>query len=301
MKAGLARAALVIALLRLFLAAAPAEAALSYQTLDNPGDPRFTELTGINNSGLITGFFGSDLRRPFTTGFTFQASAFGALKPAPGPKWGLAGANNTETLVGFYSPTNLGPRTDQTQAFFAQAGAVQTVDINLGAAPRKFEQLSGVDDHNLAVGFYTAADGNTHGYTYQIGSGALAAFDFPKSVTSDANGINNAGEIVGDFAGSDGILHGNLHVGGSFLQLDAPRALETIAYGVNNHGLVVGQEDDGIRVHGFLFDARTGQYVEPLDPLGGSSPRFRASMIKARSSAIIWIQWVARMVSSPRI
>jgi len=31
----------------------------SFQTLDNPGDPTFNQLLGINNDGLIAGFFGN--------------------------------------------------------------------------------------------------------------------------------------------------------------------------------------------------------------------------------------------------
>src|SRR5579885_3695116 len=47
------------ALLRNAAEAAPDKAKITFQTLDNAADPTFNQLLGINNTGVIAGYFGS--------------------------------------------------------------------------------------------------------------------------------------------------------------------------------------------------------------------------------------------------
>src|ERR687893_276481 len=56
--------------------------------------------------------------------------------------------------------------------------------------------------------------------------------DVPGEVDTVATGINDAGQIVGEFfGGGGGGIHGFLNTGGSFTQIDVPGAVFTGAGG----------------------------------------------------------------------
>src|SRR3954451_17700742 len=81
------------------------------------------------------------------------------------------------------------------------------------------------------------------------GSSANAAtfsftqIDVPGASSTQAFGINDAGQIVGGFADSTG-GHGFLFTGGSFTQIDVPGASVTQAQGINDAGQIVGAFND---------------------------------------------------------
>ena len=85
-------------------------------------------------------------------------------------------------------------------------------------------------------------------------------------------GINNAGQVVGDFNDSSG-THGFINTGGTFTTLDVPGAVETDASGINNAGQVVGVFSDSRGVfHGFI---NTGGTFTTLDvPGAGETDAF---------------------------
>ena len=66
-------------------------------------------------------------------------------------------------------------------------------------------------------------------------------------------GINDAGQIVGEYL-VPGIVHGFLlDVDGSYTALDVPGAIQTtVASGINNAGVIVGYWYDVSFPHGFL-------------------------------------------------
>jgi probable HAF family extracellular repeat protein len=71
--------------------------------------------------------------------------------------------------------------------------------------------------------------------------------------STQAKGINDAGQIVGFFRISNGPAHGFLDIGGSFTQLDVPGAISTTALGINDAAqIVVWFSDSAYRTHGFL-------------------------------------------------
>jgi probable HAF family extracellular repeat protein len=76
-----------------------------------------------------------------------------------------------------------------------------------------------------------------------------------------ANGINDAGEIVGLYADSSG-YHGFLYSGGKYTTLNVPLAPYTYAYGINDKGQIVGLFGG----YGFLYS--DGHYTTLSDPQG---------------------------------
>ena len=61
------------------------------------------------------------------------------------------------------------------------------------------DQLLGVNDSDIAVGFYTDANGNNHGYAFNIRSNRYSAVTDPSlpGASLTAAAINNEGDIAG--------------------------------------------------------------------------------------------------------
>lgn len=75
---------------------------------------------------------------------------------------------------------------------------------------------------------------------------------------TEATGINNLGQIVGDFFDASGNTHGYLLSMGNFSTIDFPGAFSlTHAEGINSHGEIVGFHDSNDQLHGFKLTAGT--------------------------------------------
>jgi probable HAF family extracellular repeat protein len=84
-----------------------------------------------------------------------------------------------------------------------------------------------------------------------------------------AYGINDAGQIVGEYSDASG-SHGFLLSAGKYTTLDDPSAggplSSTVAWGINNKGQIVGSyRDSANHEHGFLYSG--GFYITLDDPL----------------------------------
>jgi len=111
-----------------------------------------------------------------------------------------------------------------------------------------------------------------HGFFYDFNRDIFTTIDDPLGIENSANGINSAGQIVGQYLDSNLYDHGFLYSGGTYTTIDDPLATNgTVATGINNSGQIVGYYTDsnGTR-HGFL---RT-------PPLGGTT----ADMILRRGA-----------------
>src|SRR5437016_6116102 len=91
-------------------------------------------------------------------------------------------------------------------------------------------------------------------------------FDDPLGTgTTEAWGVNDTGQIVGDYDNGTG-FHGFLESGGTYTTLDDPLATGgTFANGINDAGQIVGTYVIGNTAHGFLYSG--GQYTTVDDPL----------------------------------
>ncbi|MGC1092817.1 MAG: hypothetical protein WA905_08790, partial [Pseudolabrys sp.] len=92
----------------------------------------------------------------------------------------------------------------------------------------------------------------------------------PGATDTTAEGINNSGQIVGYYSGSDG-THGFLYSGGAYAKLDASSPGITRAGGINNSGQIVGSYvGESAQQHGFIYS--DGVYTHVDDPLGMTFP-----------------------------
>jgi probable HAF family extracellular repeat protein len=100
------------------------------------------------------------------------------------------------------------------------------------------------------------------------GTPVFSTIDFPGAVSTNPQGINAGGEIVGWYTDTAGKTHGFVMSGGSFRSVDYPGAKSTQLRGIGPSGDVVGayqrqNESGGVPIHGFLL-TRHGDFY-PLD------------------------------------
>jgi uncharacterized membrane protein len=66
--------------------------------------------------------------------------------------------------------------------------------------------------------------------------------DDPSAIagTTQAFGVNDTDQIVGEYQSIASFTHGFLESGGTYTTLDAPSAINTSAQGINSAGQIVG-------------------------------------------------------------
>ena len=264
---------------------------LLFQDVINNNDPTFNQELGINNAGTIAGYFGSGAaghpNRGYTVVAPYTSQANFTAENFPGSvQTQVTGLNNVGTTVGFFSNTNTG--TDSNFGFARINGAFVAVNNpNTGTTAPTVNQLLGVNDANLAVGFYTDANGVTHGYTYDIMAGAFSAnIDAPNAVNTTTAAINNNDVIVGFYTDANGASHGFSDNMGTFKTIDVPGATNTQLLGVNNNGIAVGFDVDAeMKMHGIVCDINSGACQTGLDdPNGIGTTTFNGLNDRAVSS-----------------
>ena len=113
-----------------------------------------------------------------------------------------------------------------------------------------------LDDRNIAAGFFTDGQGNNHGYTYNISSGAYQQVTVPRFTNITAAAINHQGDIAG-FGTIAGNTEAFLLVKGKATEIKYPGSSQTQALGLNNNDEVVGDYTVGsgnaAAMHGFTW------------------------------------------------
>jgi hypothetical protein len=287
----------------------------SFLTVDDPVDvnfaamqniPSFTNLLGINDKGLIAGFYGSGNAGDPNQGFLltlpstftpeeFPASSQNPVTAAQVLQTQLTGLNDKGIVVGYFYNTNNGIPVDNQFGFFEKNGVF--TEVNNPNTPGLFgnpppnsgvlieNQLIGVNDHDIAVGFYNDASGDSHGYTYDIKTGKFSAnIDDPNALNGGGStvtaAINNKGTIVGFYTdtgpttAAGAVIQGFLDKNGVFTTVDAPGATETELLGLNDHGIAVGFDIVNGVTHGIIYNTKTGTFITLDDPNASGSTIF---------------------------
>jgi hypothetical protein len=255
----------------------PASSPYTFTTLDNQADPTFNQLLGINQSGTIAGYFGSGVAGHPNKGYLLSppyGQANYLSENFPGSvQTQVTGLNDRGVTVGFWSPDNNANQVNANLGFYSIDGhRVHTVmfPTDDNATP-PVDQLLGVNDRDVAVGFYTDGEGNNHGFTYGINRHRhrYQEINVSGATSVTAAAINNRGDIAGfdtDAQGNvDSFLLSNW---GHETTLDYPGAMSTQALGVNDGDEVVGvYTDSDMSMHGFTWTPDRGfQTVD--DPNG---------------------------------
>jgi len=276
-RAALAASASLVAAAALAGPAAASQQAYTFHTHNNRRDLTFNQLLGINNSGLIAGYFGSGAQGHPNKGYL--------LSPPYGPfnyvnenfpgsvQTQVTGLNNRGVTVGFWSSMNNQNMVNDNFGFYTFGGRFHRVTFpsKTNDATPPVAQLLGVNDQDIAVGFDTDANGNSHGYIYRIFGGSFTEIKIQGSSSVTAAAINDRDDIAGFETGSNGVTDGYLLKAGHLTTLAYPGATMTQALGVNDNDEVVGVYTVGsgssAQMHGFTWTSHKGfQTVD--DPHG---------------------------------
>jgi hypothetical protein len=245
-------------------------------------DPQFNQLLGINNAGVIVSYSGDGTKIP-NKGYVLVPPNRYANENFPNSaQTQVIGLNNANlpvsfsSTVGFYidaAGNNFGFANDRTIAFPGTPVGTTTPCKGI-----KTNQLLGVNDTPVAVGFFLDAACNAHGYTYEFFTNTYTKVSLPFSglMSSTAAGINNSGVICGFFTDTAGNSHGFFGVQGAFTKVDVPTKVGTgtTFFGINNNGLIVGFATKNGASVGIVFDANTGVTTIVNDPHANNQPAF---------------------------
>jgi len=266
-------------------ATATAAAAGGYQFVEvgSHADRTFNQLLGINNNGRIAGYFGIGQPGHPNKGYTINAPyGQGDFKSENFPhsvQTQVTGLNDGGVQVGFYSTQNNKSGVNNNFGWYFN-GSFHKVDFPTGNNNKpNTDQLLGVNDHDVAVGFYLNGSGVPRGYTFNIRTGKFAMVTEPGAPTGgkapalSANAINNAGDVAGSYTTSKGVTDGFLKLaGGAFHSIAVGGASSTVALGVNDNDTVVGFYTDGsgnsMTTHGFIWHIGGGITTNVDDPNG---------------------------------
>jgi hypothetical protein len=256
------------------LAATPPDGSANYTmtTLNNAKDNTFNQLLGINNSGLIAGYFGSGAAGHPNKGYTL-ASPYGQANYAnenfPGSvQTQVTGLNNKGVTVGFWVDA-----AGNNNGFYAINGKGFTTANapQSGNATPRVDQLLGVNDSGLAVGFFNGPGGSSHAYTYNINTKVYKGYSIAGASSVTATAVNNLNDIAGFETQQSGKVVSFLQeANGKLITLSVPGATATTALGVNDGDEVVGAYTVGTQTFGFAWTPGFG-FQTVNDPHGVGS------------------------------
>lgn len=256
--------------------AANASTGYHFSTLNNRADLTFNQLLGINDDGVIAGYFGSGAQGHPNKGYElWTPNTYRGENFPHSVQTQVTGLNDEGVTVGFWSTMNTASNTNNNFGFYAQHGSFHAVNFPTGdnASPQ-VDQLLGVSNHDIAVGFYTNGQGSNRGYEYNIRTHRFTRVLVPgapggtagPSLTAAA--INNHGDVAGFYNKTSSKVDAFLRLSnGRFVTLAVPGASMTQAFGVNDGDEVVGAyttgSGDNAQTHGFVW--RPGHGFQTVD------------------------------------
>jgi hypothetical protein len=261
-----------------------ANAAYQFTTMDNPADPAFNQLLAINDIGRVAGYYGSGAAGQPNMGYVlsppYSQPQYFAINYPGSVQTQVTGLNQGGVRVGFWSgQNNANQSQNATSGFYYADGSYHDVAFpTTNNASPTMDQLLGVNDHDVAVGFYVDGQGRSRGYEYNIATGQFTRVLEPGAAAGAAGpsltaaAINNPGDVAGYYTAPGGKTDGFLETAaGRFTTLAVPGASATMALGVNNSDEVVGGYTVGTGnaavMHGFIWTPRHG-FATVDDPDG---------------------------------
>ncbi len=262
-----------------------ASANFAFQTVDNSADLTFNQLLGINNSDTIAGYFGSGMAHHPNKGYTLHVNYRNENFPGSAQTQVIGLNSESTTVgfwadkagdnFGFYSTggqrfeTADYPTDNPAKPVVDQLLGVNDSDLAVGfftdgkgvnhgyaynIATHQYEQINISGDTNVTAaainnlgdvaGFATDAAGTTEGFL-QFPKGKVVHLDVPGATTTQALGVNDGDEVVGDYtvgSGSSATTTGFVWSPGfGFESINDPNGIgATTINGVNNAGDLVG-------------------------------------------------------------
>jgi hypothetical protein len=263
----------------------PIGGAPSFFKLNNPDDPNFNQLLGINNDEIIAGYFG-DGTVVVNQGYVlvpnthYSAENFAGTPPAGHniTQTQAIGINNNEVplIVGFWQDQN------GVQFGFEDVQGVFKTILDPSPAAVGFNQnLLGVNALNEAAGFWTDSGGHEHGFVVNLASTPQTFTEIPPAlfagaVGTQASGINDNNIVCGFWVDGTGNDHGFFGpLGGPYQTFNATVSgvtKSTQALGCSKNFIVGSFVGARGATHGFIFNGTT--FVKFNAPGSSQTPAF---------------------------
>ena len=114
---------------------------------------------------------------------------------------------------------------------------------------------NGINNRGVIVGDYLEDDADATYHGFLLDRGKVTRIDVPGAAQTQAVGINNLGQVVGEYQTPDGSYHGFLWHKRRFTTIDLPGAAGTSLVDINDRGQILGLSlDSAGRFHGLLLD-----------------------------------------------
>ncbi len=230
-----------------------------FTTLDDQADPTFNQLLGINSHNVIAGYFGSGAKGHPNKGYLLdppygQGNYVNENFPGSAQTQ-VTGIDNKGNTSGFWVT-----KGGTNRGFVEWNGVSESfTDPKTPHVKASVNQLLGVNDNGVAVGFYNDAKGNSHAYEVNQATRVFTSIKIPGDVSTTATGINNNGDIAGFGTDKAGDTTSWLLRDGHLTTYQFPNGSDTQAFGVNDHDEIVGSYlDQGGVMHGFTLKSPLG-------------------------------------------
>ena len=220
-------------------AVTPASAQYRFITIEIPGAAacnysNFCEYAGgVNDERLVTGQYPSGST---TYGFAWQNGILHTLEYPGATNTYVEGVNNRGVAIGTYN--NAVPNTEYALTYSFSSGA-WTILPDIPDYPNN--QGFVINDSGAAVGQAYGTSANV-AWIWNPDSQSYAFYAVPGSTqySTYSGGLNDLGQVVGQYQDSSGVWHGFLKEGDTYTTIDPPHSTYTYATGINNHGTIAG-------------------------------------------------------------
>jgi probable HAF family extracellular repeat protein len=219
---------------------------IGYTSIDYPG-AYGTGANGINNGGSVVGGYTENNPSRTPHGFLYQNGSFNVIDFPGALATSAQGINDAGQIIGNYEDAS-----GKIHGFFYVSGLFQSfddpasTDATGGAAINGFSQVVG-GSSGPNLGFFQGFLETYAGATTPI----FQTFDYPGADISNLFGINNNGQIVGNYTILGGAAGGFLYDGANFVTVTPPGASSSNVFGLNDYGQIVGNYSASGTQHGF--------------------------------------------------
>ena len=251
----------------------PTPYSFNFETVDEPGSS-LNRVTGVNQDEQITGYYGTGSKNDPAVGYK-SAPPYTKFQPVRYP-----GAINTYCMgisdnfldSGYYLSNTQGSHTFG----FVKVHGLYTLfkDPKTPKGPNTVNELLGLNDTDVAVGFYTDLNGNNHAYELFVTENKFVDLNPPGFTSTVGAGITNQGNVAGYGVTSGGATEGWIYLNGIYRTVMYPGSTSTEALGINWENQVAGEytSKDGV-THGFVVTnpqtkSPTWQSVDEPDAVG---------------------------------
>jgi probable HAF family extracellular repeat protein len=162
----------------------------------------------------------------YVTPFVYRPGSFEVIGGTisdlnvPGASWTKAsGINSLGLVVGTYEDSN-----GNDHGFLRNGSTYTPFDGPAGGGG--VNTVGGINDKGNIVGTYFGLQGNLG---FLLSGGTYTTISFPDSISTCARGINQSGQIVGDYEQPGGGDNGFLYSDGTYTTLDVPGAYSKIS------------------------------------------------------------------------